>query len=59
MCLKTVQTWVIRFSPFMVPRNVNTKDDVKIFTALDNIGWTAFFVVCGIIYIIRAIKDKD
>lgn len=31
----------------------------EFFTALENHGWAAFFVVCGIIYIIHAIKDKD
>jgi hypothetical protein len=31
----------------------------EFFTALENHGWTAFFVVCGICWIIRAIKDKD
>ena len=31
----------------------------EFFTALENHGWTAFLVVCGICWIIRAFKAKD
>lgn len=40
-------------------KNVNTKDDVIIFYGIGESWMDGVFVVCGIIYIIRAIKDKD